>query len=310
MRETPLVDNPAAVDFAHRVLTGQVDIIIFMTGVGVRYLMAEVDGRIDRARLLNSISDLITVARGPKPVAVLKELGLTPTHRVPPPNTWREVLATIDQSVPVAQQNVAVQEYGAPNASLIAGLEARGARVEAVTVYRWDLPVDLAPLEANIRAIVAGEIDVAMFTSSHQVVNLLRVAEGLDLAEKLRARMAEVVVASIGPTTSETLRELELPVDIEPQHNKMGHLVVAAAEQAADLLAQKRRRVNIWADFAPPAAASDHSASANRVAQIACLCALPPRAGGAHADLADATGGPLFAGISGDPLENDIPGAL
>jgi uroporphyrinogen decarboxylase len=269
MRETPLVDNPAAVDFAHRVLTGQVDIIIFMTGVGVRYLMAELEGRIDRARLLNSISDVTTVARGPKPVAVLKELGLEPTHRVPPPNTWREVLATIDQSVPVAQQNVAVQEYGAPNASLVAGLEARGARVETVTVYRWDLPLDLAPLEANIRAIVAGEVDVAMFTSSHQVVNLLRVAEGLDLAEKLRERMAEVVVASIGPTTSETLRELELPVDIEPEHNKMGHLVVAAAEQAVELLARKRRRINVWAKHPLPAAASSAGESRTTTSRVA-----------------------------------------
>jgi uroporphyrinogen decarboxylase len=255
MREDPITDNPAAVDFAHRVMTGQIDIIIFMTGVGVRYLMAGVERHVDRARFLASISDVTTVARGPKPVAVLKELGLDPTFRVPPPNTWREVLATVDKHIPVAQQTIGLQEYGAPNASLVAGLEARGARVETLAVYRWDLPLDSGPLQANIRAIAAGEIDVALFTSSHQVVNMLRVAEGLGLADGLRRGLSETIVASIGPTTSETLSELGLPVDLEPEHNKMGHLVIAAAEQATSLLTQKRRGTRVWRGHATPAMA-------------------------------------------------------
>jgi uroporphyrinogen-III synthase len=36
------------------------------------------------------------------------------------------------------------------------------------------------------------------------------------------------------------LRELGLPVDIEPEHPKMGHLVAAAAERAAEILKHKR----------------------------------------------------------------------
>ncbi len=99
---------------------------------------------------------------------------------MPEPNTWREVLATIDQHVPVANQTVGLQEYGQPNASLVAGLEARGAHVRTLKVYDWDFAADTAPLEANVRAIAAGEIDVAMFTSAHQVVNVLRMAERLD----------------------------------------------------------------------------------------------------------------------------------
>ncbi len=234
MREVPISENREAVDFAHRVLTGQIDIIIFMTGVGVRHLIAEVERHVDRKRLLEAISDITTVVRGPKPLAVLKELGLQPTHRVPEPNTWREVLATIDQHVNVAQQSVGLVEYGQPNASLVAGLEARGARVLCVKVYRWDLPLDLGPLESNVRAIAAGQIDVAMFTSSHQVVNLLRVADQLKLAAQLRQGMAQTMIASIGPTTSETLQEFDFRVDVEPEHSRMGHLVAAAAERAGE----------------------------------------------------------------------------
>jgi uroporphyrinogen decarboxylase len=232
MREVPIEENREAIDFAHRVLTGQIDVIIFMTGVGIRHLLAEVERHVDRQRLLEAISDITTIARGPKPVAVLKELGLRPTFRVGPPNTWREVLALVDHSVNVAQQTVGLQEYGQPNASLVAGLEARGAKVECVRVYRWDLPLDTGPLVENVRAISEGRIDVAMFTSAHQVVNVLRVAEQLQLGAKLRDGMARLMVASIGPTTSEMLREFEIKVDVEPEHSKMGQLVAAAAEKA------------------------------------------------------------------------------
>ena len=187
MREVPITDNREAIDFANHVITGQIDVIIFMTGVGVRHLLAEVERHVDRQRLLEAISDIVTILRGPKPFAVFSELGLTPTYRVPEPNTWREMLATIDREhVHIAQQTVGLQEYGLPNASLVAGLEARGARVVPVRVYRYELPEDVAPLEANIRAIAAGEIDVALFTSAHQAVNLLRVAEQLQLGSELR----------------------------------------------------------------------------------------------------------------------------
>ncbi len=235
MREVPIEENREAIDFAHRVLTGQIDLIIFMTGVGVRHLLAEVERHVDRQRLLAAISDITTITRGPKPVAVLKELGLQPTHKVGPPNTWREVLALVDAKCNVAQQTVGLQEYGQPNASLVAGLEARGAKVETVRVYRWDLPLDQGPLEENIRAIAAGRIDVALFTSAHQVVNLMRVANRLQLAPQLRAGMARTLVASIGPTTSESLHEFEFRVDVEPEHFKMGQLVAAAANKAGEL---------------------------------------------------------------------------
>ena len=241
MREVAVEENREAVDFANRLITGQVEVVIFTTGVGIRHLVAAVERHVDRDRLLASLSDIVTLARGPKPVAALRELGLDATYRVPEPNTWREILATVDRYVPVAQQTVGLVEYGKPNVSLVAGLEARGARVETVKVYRYDLPADQQPLERNVQALAGGEIDLAMFTSSHQVVNLLRVAERLNLADDVRRGLRRAVIASIGPTTSETLREFEIGVDIEPEHSKMGHLVLAAAERGAELVRRKRQ---------------------------------------------------------------------
>ncbi|MBP90709.1 MAG: uroporphyrinogen decarboxylase [Planctomycetaceae bacterium] len=240
MREVPLDENRIAIDFAHRLITGQINIVILMTGVGFRHLLSAIERHVDRQRVLDSLADVTTICRGPKPAAVMNEVGLNPTHRVPEPNTWRELLTTIDQHVPIANQAVALQEYGKTNPSLIAGLEARGANVLRIPVYTWDLPEDTAPLEANVRALAEGTLDVILFTSANQANNLLRVAEQLDLVDDVRRQLSGTVVASVGPTTSETLRDLELPVDLEPDHPKMGTLVSTAARRSSELLERKR----------------------------------------------------------------------
>jgi uroporphyrinogen decarboxylase len=240
LREVPIEPNRAAIDFAYRVMTGEVSVVIFLTGVGFRHLMRVLEKQVDTQRFLNSLSDITTVCRGPKPVVAMKEFGLDPTVRVPEPNTWRELLQTIDAKVPVANQTVGLQEYGISNASLIAGLEARGATVMPVRVYTWDLPEDVEPLRENVRQLVAGNRDVLLVTSAHQVVNLLRTADALGLEDELRRALRRTVVASIGPTTSEMLYESDLPVDLEPEHPKMGHLVVAVAGSATRILNSKR----------------------------------------------------------------------
>jgi uroporphyrinogen decarboxylase len=241
MREVPLKENPAAIDFANQLITGQLDIVIFMTGVGFRHLVAAVERRVDRARYLHALADIVTIARGPKPVAAMKEVGLTPTYRVPEPNTWRELLAMVDEKLSIANQRVGLQEYGQTNPSLIAGLEARGAQVINLKVYQWDLPEDTQPLAQNIRKLADCQLDVAMFTSAHQVVNLMSLATCLGLADQVRAGLRHAVVASIGPTTSEMLEENAIPVDLVPSHPKMGHLIQEAAEQAGRLLERKRQ---------------------------------------------------------------------
>ncbi len=240
MREVPIEENREAIDFAYRVTTGEIGITIFLTGVGFKHLIAVVERQMDRQRFLNALADTVTIARGPKPVAAMKEVGLQPSFRAPEPNTWREVLQVIDQHVPIVNQTVGIQEYGITNYSLVAGLEARGARVVNVRVYQWELPEDIEPLESNLRAIVAGERDVLMITSAHQAVNILRLANQLQMEEAFREALRSMVVASIGPTTTEMMQHLELPVDVEPAHPKMGHLVQTAAEKSQRLLHPKR----------------------------------------------------------------------
>jgi uroporphyrinogen-III synthase len=168
--------------------------------------------------LAEALRGVTVVARGPKPMAVLREWNV-PAILVPEPNTWREVLAS---TVGRPERRIAVQEYGKSNPELLAGLRARGAEVTAVPVYQWELPEDTGPLREAVRRVAAGDFRVAMFTTSIQVAHLFRIAAEEGVETKVRDGLAKMIVASIGPTTSEALEDDGVHVDFVPSHPKMG----------------------------------------------------------------------------------------
>jgi uroporphyrinogen-III synthase len=243
MREVPIESNTEAQAFTRALLAGEFDLLILLTGVGTRALNRVAETVCTSEEFLSAMRRLPVVARGPKPMAVLKELEVPVALSVPEPNTWRELLAALDanvESLPIRGKRVAVQEYGASNPELIAGLSDRGAQVTRVPVYEWALPEDTGPLRAAVTAIADGNIDVAMFTTSVQVIHLLKIAEEMHLIEKVRSAFAKILVGSIGPVTSETLRDHDLPADFEASHPKMGFLVNELAQRSAELLQRKR----------------------------------------------------------------------
>ncbi len=243
MREVPLESNTEAIEFVRTLSKEGFDTVIFLTGVGVRFLVKVAESIDLREQFVAGLGRAAIVARGPKPVGALKELGVPVTLAVPEPNTWRDLLRALDEkrdSLPLGGRRMAVQEYGSSNAELIAGLEERGAMVTRVPVYQWALPEDTGPLRNAIHAIASDEIDMALFTTSVQVAHLLRVAEEMNLESRLRRGFERVAVGSIGPITSEELREHGLSVDFEPEHPKMGFLVNEAAQRGAAIVEKKR----------------------------------------------------------------------
>lgn len=243
MREVPLESNTEAQAFTRRLLARGFDVVIFLTGVGTRALTRVADTVCPREQFVSALQRVNVVARGPKPVAALKELGVPVTLAVPEPNTWKELLRALDEKsdvLSISGRDVAVQEYGASNPELLTGLTDRGARVTRVPVYEWALPEDTGPLRAAISAVVRGEVDVALFTTSVQVVHLLKVAEEMNLAAALREALPRILVGSIGPVTSQELRAHGLSVDFEPSHPKMGFLVNETAQRSGELLPKKR----------------------------------------------------------------------
>jgi uroporphyrinogen-III synthase len=243
LREVPLEENAPALEFLAELEAGRVDVTILLTGVGTRTLVAALAPRCPVERLTQLLGCTTLVARGPKPVAALRELGLTAALTAPEPNTWRELLAALDAAGSLTGKRVAVQEYGVSNPELYAGLRDRGATVMLVPVYRWALPENVEPLREALRRWADGHADIVLFTSATQVEHVMQVAAELGLAPAVLNAARRSVVASIGPVCNDALRRHGFPVDLEPEHPKMGHLVAAVARHGRAALAAKCGRV-------------------------------------------------------------------
>ena len=253
MKEIPLENNTEAFGFAEKLFANEIDLLILLTGVGTRTLMATLETRYSREQILSALKKTMIVPRGPKPIRVLNEWGVPFAVTVPEPNTWRELLKALDghlsrAGVSLSLKIVAVQEYGVSNPELLEGLEARGANVLRVPVYRWALPDDVGPLKSAILKIIAGEAQVAMFTTAVQADHLFEVARQTRQADALKNALNQTVIASIGPDCSEALRRHGLHVDIEPENSKMAALVLATAEKTH--LSLRAKRSNLTGEIA------------------------------------------------------------
>ena len=243
MREISVESNTEALAFGRKLMEGEFDMVIFLTGVGTRRLGRVVETIYPREQYLAELRKIAVVARGPKPVAILKQWNIPIAVTAPEPNTWREILRALDENAatfPLKGWRVAVQEYGVSNGNLLAGLAERGAHVTSVPVYEWALPEDIEPLRSAIGAIARNEMDVVLFTTATQVDHLLQIAAQMNEQNALRSALSLMVVASIGPMTSERLREFGIIPDLEPARPKMGYLVSEAAQRSAEILRQKR----------------------------------------------------------------------
>lgn len=241
LREIPRADEPGILEFGGRLESGECDALMLLTGVGTTILIDALCTRWPRAAILDRLARTRLICRGPKPAAALQAAGLLPAAVAREPHGDEQLLELLVERLDVAGKRVFVQEYGAVNGDLAEGLEARGARVTPVKVYRWALPVDTRDLRAALQSIAQSRVDAAIFTSTHQVENALEFAQHLGLGDALRAAFRRsVLVASIGPVTNEALRRHGITPDLTPDRPQLAALVATLGLHAGELQRSKR----------------------------------------------------------------------
>jgi uroporphyrinogen-III synthase len=234
------LDPPGeALAFLERVEADEFDLFVCMTGVGLAFWRDQVAAHASVERLSAALRKMTIVSRGPKPLPVLRDLGLRADILVPEPNTWKEIVEAIAAR---SERRIAVQEYGRPNAEMVAALQGLGASVAPMVIYRWDLPEDVEPLRTAARRLAEREFDVVLFTSSIQLDHLMMVANDLGLGPQVHQALQSCVIASVGPVMTQALESAGIRVDVAPVHPKMAALVKAASETAAGILARKQIR--------------------------------------------------------------------
>ena len=233
LKEASLDAHVEVNELIERLQNQAIAYVVVQTGVGVSGLLSEAEKLNRKAELIALLQAATVIARGPKPLAVLSRNGIKADLATAEPHTTADLIATFE-AIDCKDQGVAVVHYGERNAQLAAALQARRANLFELCLYEWQLPQNLAPMQTMITETIAGRVDVVAFTSQIQARHLFQVADTMGQTEALRqALQTKTTIASIGPTCSEVLRALGIAPHIEPEHPKMGFLVIAMQEYFA-----------------------------------------------------------------------------
>ena len=165
--------------------------------------------------MLTALGHTQTLTRGPKPVRLFKEVGLTPTKIAAVPTTDGVIASLREEKL--QGLTVGVQLYKEDNPPLTDFLTQAGAVVRTVLPYVYAPASDAGRVIELLHKMVAGDVDVVLFTSSPQVDRLWEVADEQKLLQLLCDGLAKTKVAAVGPIVADNLRQRGATVDICPE---------------------------------------------------------------------------------------------
>ncbi|MFI1993302.1 uroporphyrinogen-III synthase [Actinoplanes sp. NPDC020271] len=209
LRIVPIADDAELRAATRACLDDPPDIVLVNTGIGMRGWLEAAEGWGLAEPLQAVLTSAYLVARGPKARAAVRTAGLH-EQWTPDGESYEEVVEHLTARG-IAGLTVAMQLHGESQPEYTEALEAAGARVIEVPVYRWAPPTDPAPLHRLVDLIVGRLVDAVTFTSAAAVHALLRAA-GPATDPLLDALRGDVLAAGVGPVTAAPLRRFEIPV--------------------------------------------------------------------------------------------------
>ncbi|NDL60769.1 uroporphyrinogen-III synthase [Phytoactinopolyspora mesophila] len=223
IRIVPLDDDAELLAATKECVDHPPDIAVATTGIGFRGWMEAADGWGLGEPLLDRLGSATLLARGPKTRGAIRAAGLVDDWS-PASESSAEVLDHL-LAQDLQGRRIAVQLHGEPLPDFTDALEAAGATVVPVPVYRWVLPDDVAPLERLIESVVSRGVDCVAFTSAPAVASLMSLAEKAGMTEEIvSAFRADVVPACVGPVTAARLERIGITTT-QPQRARLGALV-------------------------------------------------------------------------------------
>jgi uroporphyrinogen-III synthase len=197
-------------------IAGECGLLVLMTGEAIRRLagFAESSGR--RAEFVAALERTPSLARGPKPVKALRDLGVTATPRAAAAPTTEGVITTL-RDEPLSGVTVGLTLFGQANPTLEGFLAGKGAVVRPVLSYVFAPAADDDRVADLIGKLAGGAVDAIVFTSSPQVDRLYDVAAKRGLDAALRQGLERARVAAVGPIVAESLRTRGARVDVCPE---------------------------------------------------------------------------------------------
>jgi uroporphyrinogen-III synthase len=234
--------------FINNVLSQPVEYFIFMTGLSVQYLFRAASALKLKNELIERIRKSMVISRGNKPSLMLRSLGIL-NNVESGPSTAQEILNVL-KSRDVRGKCIAVVNNGNGNEIFKEQLELQGSKIYDLRLYSYSSLLDrtadnvlkemgykqhakprIQATSKLIMDIINGSVHAITFTSPPSVYGLFKVSDTDNNTFGLTMALNEhVIVASVGPTTSEALRRHGVGVDVMPRINKMGPMVKALSD--------------------------------------------------------------------------------
>ncbi|MFJ8773349.1 uroporphyrinogen-III synthase [Streptomyces microflavus] len=223
LRIVPLADDSELLDATKELIDHAPDVVVATTAIGFRGWVEAADGWGIGDALLERLRGVELLARGPKVKGSVRAAGLTEAWS-PGSESMAEVLDRL-LGEGVEGRRIALQLHGEPLPGFIESLQAAGAEVIGVPVYRWMPPQDIAPLDRLLDATAARGLDAVTFTSAPASASFLGRAEARGLLpEILGALRDDVLAACVGPVTALPLQARSIPT-VQPERFRLGPLV-------------------------------------------------------------------------------------
>ena len=229
IRIVPLSDDTELLRATRACLAEGLDVAIATTGIGFRGWLEAAEGWGLGDRLHARLTEATLLARGPKARGAIRAAGLVEAWS-PEGESTCEVLDYLLSGRPFGStglegRRIAVQLHGEPLLDVVEALEAAGAQVVQVPVYRWELPADLAPVHRLVDLVLTRQVDAVTFTSAPAAASLLAVAASLGERDGVvGALRGDVLACCVGPVTAAPLRRHDVPTR-QPERFRLGALV-------------------------------------------------------------------------------------
>ncbi len=210
------VEDAAPVEaWLERLVKGQHEIVVLYTGEGLSRLLGFARRKGIEADVVAALARTLKVARGPKPVKILRSIGLAPDLMPEKPTTGG--LMEVLSDLALKDKRIGVQLYPGGEEALPAFLAKADAIPDPVLCYRYASDEEDGKVLHLIHELGSGNIDLIAFTSTAQVGRLQDVARQFGSERLLDDAMQHTLIAAVGPVTAHAVEKAGWSVGAMPQ---------------------------------------------------------------------------------------------
>ncbi len=237
---TDLQLDPQLARFANQLLVGEIDLVVFCTLAGVNRFFSQASRNVDLQRLLDSLTDITTIAGSQSAAVAFRRQGIEPTIEIERSSSWREILIEVDRRLRINHFTVGIETTGSVH-GLSAGLEARGGRVIRIPVFLEPNEVDEASVSDYFEGIASGDLDALLFASPEDAARFCFLMDRSGRGHSTSRSLEQQIVLCIGEDTASLLHDHHIKVDWKTVETQIPKAIDEFAENMKEIKRQHQR---------------------------------------------------------------------